>query len=162
MSDIQSVPSTIIKKEAGKAEGILVNTNVVLQNVLQQLSAEDRNKIVLRCDDLPYVQGNECDFEFVFSGLLQMILQKKENVSKLFLHINCKTEEEESQKSIGFKSFCIQFKTNIISCADWFEIHEEQINKIATILHKNGSSLAVNQMSGSGCIFSVSIPGKTL
>ena len=160
MSELQAVPPP--------PEGIvgsgrrLVNTNAVLQKVLQRLNPEDRSKIALRCDDLPVLEGTEEDFEKVFSGLLQLILKNKPNGAKLFLHIHCTEEEIDPQTPKGLKQFSIQFNTNIIPCADWLQKRDQQFNEVAGIVQKNRGSLLLNQLKNSGCLFSVSLPGKTL
>jgi hypothetical protein len=161
MSEIQSVPPTPEQIKSA-AERCLVNTNAVLQKALQRLTAEQRNTIALRCDDLPVVQGTEEDFETVFSSLLQTILQRKENVSKLFLHIHCTAEDFAADAPTELKQYSIQFNTNIAPCAEWLQQHEQQLAHVAAILQKNGGLLLVNQLKNTGCIFSVSLPGKTL
>jgi hypothetical protein len=98
----------------------------------------------------------------VFSGLLQLILKEKENVAKLFLHIHCTEEEIDSNTPQGLKQFSIQFNTNMTPCADRIQQSDQQFNEVAGILQKNGGSLLLNQLKNSGCIFSVSLPGKTL
>ena len=160
MSDLQSVPPA---PEHIVASGRrLVNTNAVLQRTLQRLNAEERNTIALRCDELPVLEGSEEDFEAVFSGLLQLILQEKENVATLFLYIHCTTEEIHSQSQQGLKQISIQFNTNITPCADWLHQSDQQFKEVAGILQKHGGNLLLNQLKNSGCIFSVSLPGKTV
>ena len=82
MSDLPSVPSAERIRIATTLAG-WINANTVLQKILNSLDAEERSKIVLRCDDLPLLSGREEDFENLFRSLLQMILQKKGEVPTL-------------------------------------------------------------------------------
>src|SRR5438067_11104637 len=99
MSNYNSVPLSSNDQRAQEKEFRLINPNTVLQKALQHLDAERRSSIVLRCDELPFVLGDENDWENVFSKLLNMILAKKPDTSKLFLHINCSTSSEEIKSS---------------------------------------------------------------
>ena len=158
MSDLQSVPPAPERTVAAGRK--LVNTNAVLQRTLQRLSAEERSTIALRCDELPVLEGNEEDFESVFSGLLQLILQEKKNLATLFLHIHCTSEEIDPKAQQGLKQISIQFNTNVTPCADWLEQNDQQFNEVAGILQTYGGNLLLNQLKNSGCTFSVSLPGK--
>lgn len=157
---LSATPAPENEKAIACEEGF-VNTNVVLQKVLQRLTNEERVNIVLRCDDLPLIPGTEEDYETVFTHLIRLILQKKEAVLRLFLHIHCTTEESETQKATSLKWFNIQLVSNIVPCADWMQANNERNAEIVAILHKNGGKLVVNQAKSSGCILSVFIPGKT-
>ncbi|WP_121356530.1 hypothetical protein [Flavisolibacter nicotianae] len=161
MSEIHSVPPAS-ERMIREAERKLVNTNAIFKKALAQFSKDLRKGIALRCDDLPAVQGAEADFEAVFSLLLQTILQRRANVSRLFLHVHCTSEDIDTDNAAGLKQFSIQFNTNISPCADWLQQNEQQLTNVAAILLRNGGRLLVNQLKTTGCIFSVSLPGKTL
>lgn len=149
-----STEATTLKKE--------VNINVVLKNVLQNLEPEERAKIVLRCDDLPVAIGEEGAFVQLFRGLLQMILQKKDEVPTLFLHISCTGGEKTLLAHKAAEAYTVQFNTNIIPCTAWFEKNKERLNELSALLLQNNGRLSVNQFKASGCIFSVSLPGKAV
>lgn len=161
MPKIHSVPPTP-ERTSREAERKLVNTNSVFKKALAQFSKDVRKGIALRCDELPDVQGTEADFEAVFSLLLQTILQRRKNVTRLFLHVHCTSEDIDTEKASGLKQFSLQFNTNISPCADWRQQNEQQLTNVAAILQRNGGRLLVNQLKTTGCIFSVSLPGKTL
>lgn len=153
MSDRRSVPPSFDGEAKKEAAANLVDLNSVLQRLLQQLDAGIRFNLVLRCDHLPQLPGNEADWEAVFSGLLQMIFQKKKDVTKLFLHIHCTSHDAGN-------SFEIQFNTNISPCHNWMQAHKVQLTRISNMLKKHKGNLVVNQVKASGSIFSVSLPGK--
>ncbi|HEV7331337.1 MAG TPA: hypothetical protein VGN63_09885 [Flavisolibacter sp.] len=133
-----------------------------MKNVLQSLPPEEKGKIVLRCDDLPLVKGDEATLENLFQGLLQMILQKKEEVQTLFLHISCTADEKTPMEKAGTRFFTTQFNTNIIPCTAWFERNKGRLDELSAMVAQSNGSLAVNQFRSSGCIFSVSLPGKAV
>lgn len=161
MADMRSTSPAAHGSARNEAGGKFVNTNVVLQKALQKIGAEDRGRLILRCDDLPFVSGAEEAFEQVFTGLLQLILHKKQDVPQLFLHISC-TADADSLTIAGLRSYCIQFISNVNPCASWRQLHAPQINRIAANLQKNTGSLVVNQGNNSGCLFTVSVLGKSL
>lgn len=159
MSDINSVQSA--SEKAGR-KGVTipwVNANAVFQNILQQLNAEVRKEIIFRCDELPLLQGTEDDIQTIFSDLLQMILQKRNSVSQLFLHINCKPLLQDTVSMTSRMQYIILFSTNITPCTDWMHTNKKQIDKMKTILQQYNGSLSI--ADSQGCIFSLSLPGKT-
>ena len=146
---------------ANQAGAALVNTNHILQVILQQIQAEKKNRIILRCEELPFFPGTSDDLENVIRPLIQMILQKMDEVSQLFLHISCANEEDQKANRVfGYHS--VQFHSNIIPSAEWLRQHEGQLNEVAAILQKYNGGLMVNQEKQGGCIFSISLPGKMM
>ena len=158
MSDNYSVPS--FSQKQGEATATWVNANTVLQSLIQNLGAEDRKAIVLRCDELPLLPGSQEEMETVFSNLLQTILQKKTSVTQLFLHINCKKILPDAVIPFGQTQYMIQFHTNILPSADWKRLYTGQLTTITAIIQKHKGSLLVAEAPG--CLFSLSLPGKSL
>lgn len=159
MPDSSSVPSAE-RKNTGTTLTGWINPNAVLQKILHSLQADERNKIVLRCDELPLVAGSEEDFENLFHCLLQMILQKKGEVATLYLHISCAREETAQSGRFGPRMFTIQFNSNIVPCTHWFENNKDRLNAMETLVAENKGTLVTNAFRSGGCIFSVSLPGK--
>lgn len=161
MSDVKSAPPSPESKKKNDITGSRqVYINTALQKALLQLQTEERSKVILRCDDLPIIPGAEEDFEKIFFVLLHLIFHKKNDVPQLFLHIHCLQEENSSLAANEEKWFTIQFKTNITPDVEWLETNNHRINEVAAILQKNKGTLVVSQLKSSGCIFSVSLPGK--
>lgn len=160
MSDIYLAPSLPGKQVKKEAAVKWANANTVLQSIIQQLEAEDRKVVVLRCDELPLLRGPEKEMKIIFSGLLQMILQKKSSVTQLFLHINCKTGEQDLPNIFSVKQYTIQFNTNISPCADWMQLNAPQLTGINAIVQELNGSLAVGEAQG--CLFSLTFPGKPI
>lgn len=161
MFDLSSAPPAPENKQGTSGDEVLVNLNLVLQRALQQVVGEDRSNIIIRCDELPFIPGSEADYQTAFYSLLQMILHQKDGLtSKLFLHIHCLPEQTETRNTKGFKWFTVQFNSNASRQEEWWKENEKRIEEIAAILYKNGGNLTVNQTKGSGCLFSLTVPGK--
>ena len=159
MSDIFSVPPVPAKTGNKFAGTQWVDASAVLHRMLHRLNGGERREMVLRCDELPLLQGTEKELELIFSALLQMVLHRKETVSQLFLHIHSKTALQETVSMTGSTYYLIQFNTNITPCADWIQNNRKQLTEIETILEKYNGSLHLAEAQG--CIFSFSLPGKT-
>jgi hypothetical protein len=140
----------------------LVDTNSFLRKAIQKLSPETRSEVVLRCDELVQLQCSEENIEKVFSQLLQLIVDAKPSDKKLFLHITCFPELKKQKETIvlGLQRYIIQFHTNVALHSPWIQEAENRINNIASLLPPFGGSLQVNQLKNSGCVFSISLPGK--
>ena len=140
----------------------LVDANKVLRNAIQKLSPEFRNEVVLRFDELAQLQVSEESMEQAFFKLLQLFVNEKPSDKKLFLHITCFHDSKAVTKTIGrgLQRYIIQFHTNISLHAAWMQEAEKNINNIATLLLPFNGSLQVNQLKNSGCVFSISLPGK--
>jgi hypothetical protein len=156
-NSVLPLPEKNGKKEKAEKE---VNGNSVLQRLLQQLTAEERREMILRCDELPLLQGNEEEIQTLFSDLLQMILHKKGSVPRLFLHIHCKAEAQEPPTMAGRTLYTVQFNSNIAPCADWMQEHRQQLARITALAQKHNGSFEV--ADAQGCVFSLSLPGKSL
>ncbi|HYO20889.1 MAG TPA: hypothetical protein VER36_00700 [Flavisolibacter sp.] len=135
-----------------------VDTNGLLKSAIQQLPAELRSEIVLRCDELALLQGSEEAIGTAFSQLLQMIIDEREAGKKLFLHITCAKQTEAMLT--GGQRFLIRFHANITLHASWMEEADRRINSIASLLLPYGGSLLVNQLKNAGCVFCITLPGK--
>ena len=140
----------------------LVDTNMILRKAIQKLSPEIRNEVVLRCDELVRLQCAEENIDLAFTQLLQLIADAKPSDKKLFLHITCfqETRKEKETIALGLQRYTIQFHTNVSLHAAGAQEVEYRINSIASLLPPFGGSLQVNQLKNSGCVFSISLPGK--
>ena len=139
----------------------LVDTNLLLKEAIQKLSPEIRGEVVLRCDELVQLQCSYDCCEKTFTFLLQLVAKAKPVDKKLFLHITCFPQSKDNETiGLGLKRYIIQFHTNISLHAEGLPEMEKQISKIASLLVPHGGSLQVNQLKNSGCVFSISLPGK--
>lgn len=141
----------------------LVDSNKVLQRALKKISAEAKNAMVLRCDELPYLQGTEETIELAFTRLLQLILEKKDAVIKVYLHISSTLstiKELKASDRPDLHRFLVRFHTNLVPDKDWLKKAKESINGIASVLSIYDGNIAIQQLKSSGCVFYISLPGK--
>ena len=147
----------------GSSAAATCNANEVLQSAIQGLKTEVRNSLILRCDELPFVQADKKMLGKAFSQIVQLIVDQKDAATKLYLHISAAVDPvERTGLSLpeGFTPCLIQFHTNITPCNEWMKTAVQQISNITVLLGPFGGNLLVNPLKNSGCIFSVSLPGK--
>jgi hypothetical protein len=140
---------------------MLVDANALLQKAIQNLSPAARNAVILRCDEMACLQGDEVAIGKAFTQLLQLIVNERESGQQLYLHITCSLDDKNAteEKTLALQRFSIQFNTNITPQSAWMRDAEPRLNSIASLLLPNGS-LQVNQLKNSGCVFCISLPGK--
>ena len=139
--------------------------NEVLQESLRKAQVQvDKVKLIVRCETLPLVIAEHGEMVKLFDELLGMILNHPPDAGRLFLYINC---EEDNSDIIdmtleeGIKRYCIKFHTNIITHENWRLVNSQGLINCRQILSRHNGNLAVNDISGTGCLFSVSLRGKT-
>ncbi|MGZ3975597.1 MAG: hypothetical protein ACXVMI_15110 [Flavisolibacter sp.] len=141
-----------------------LSLNQVLQVSLKKAQAQvDRVKLIVRCETLPHVKAAQDDMVRLFDGLLGMILNSGQGNPRLFLYIDC--EEDTSDlidMNLGpdLKRYFIRFQTNIVAHDNWKLVNSQSLIGCRQILSRHNGNLAVNDISSSGCLFSVSLPGK--
>ena len=134
----------------------LTDLNELLKQVLQPLSGNGRNEdLVFRCSQLPFTRGDAAVFKEVFRELLRMIMAR--NSGRKFLHISC---EEKKPSRGGEGQYEICFHTNFATDSNWIRLFGETILDCQARLRACKAFLQVNEISASGCLFSISLQGK--
>jgi hypothetical protein len=99
----------------------------------------------------------------VFDDLLNMILNQSLPPSKQFLYVDCEeevTDVIDMSLSEGMKRHIIKFHTNITTHDNWKLLNSKVLMNCKQILSRHSGNLVVNDISSTGCLFSVSLPGK--
>lgn len=142
----------------------LLSLNDVLQESLKKAQFQvDKAQLIVRCESLPQVKTDHDEMVKLFDGLLGMILNQPPNTSRLFLYVDC---EEDTGDVIDrtvkeeFKKYIIKFHTNITTHEHWKLVNSQTVTNCRQILSRHNGNLAVNDISNTGCLFSVSLPGK--
>lgn len=142
----------------------LLSLNEVLQQSLRKAQAlVDKAQLIVRCETLPRVNADYDEMVKLFDDVLGMILNHPPNTSRLFLYIDC---VEDSNDVIdmtlgdGLKRYVIRFHTNITTHDNWKLVNSQQLINCRQLLSRHNGNLAVNDISSTGCLFSVSLPGK--
>ena len=142
----------------------LLSLNDLLQESLKKAQAQvDKVKLIVRCESLPHIKADYEEMIKLFDDLLGMILNHPPNTSHLFLYIDC---EEDTSDLIDMtlekdlKRYFIKFHTNIITHDNWKLVNSQALINCRQILSRHNGNLAVNDISSTGCLFSVLLPGK--
>jgi len=142
----------------------LLALNEVLQESLKKAQVQvDKVKLIVRCESLPLIVADHDEMVNLFDELLGMILNHPPAASQLFLYINC---EEDTTDIIdmtleeGLRRYCIKFHTNITTHDNWKLVNSQGLINCKQILSRHNGNLAVNDISSTGCLFSVLLPGK--
>lgn len=142
----------------------LLSLNDVLQESLKKAQAQvDKAQLIVRCEPLPHVQIEHAEMTKVFDDLLNMILNQSLPPSKQFLYVDCEedvTDVIDMSLSEGMKRYIIKFHTNITTHDNWKLVNNKVLMNCKQILSRHSGNLVVNDISSSGCLFSVSLPGK--
>lgn len=140
-----------------------LSLNEVFRESLRKAQETRNLQVVVRCEPLPQVQVNAGELMPVIDDLLRMILSYPPTASKLFLYVDC---EEDAADIIdmhvpeGLKRYNIKFFTNISTGAEWELANGQTLANCRQVLSRCQGSLAVNDVSSTGCLFSIVLPGK--
>jgi hypothetical protein len=142
----------------------LLSLNAVLKESLKKAQSKiDNLQLIVRCESLPQIKADHEEMADLFDDLLGMILNHDLSSSRLFLYVDC---EENSGDLIdmtleeGFKRYTIKFHTNVTTHDNWKLVNSQALVNCKRILFKHNGNLAVNEISKTGCLFSVSLQGK--
>lgn len=135
-----------------------LSLNDIFRESMKKAQAQvDNLQVIVRCENLPQVHGSRNEMLQLFDNLLGMILNHPPRNSKLFLYVDC---EEAETGSNNEKQYTIKFNTNIDTHENWKVINSQALVNCRQILSTHHGTLVVNNISSSGCLFILSLPGK--
>lgn len=140
----------------------MLSLNEIFKESMRKLVAENfKQKITVRCENLPAIRGNKEDVLFLVEQLLKIIVSHN-TAKELYLFIDCAEVNETQSLHIpeGFKTYCIKFRTNISQTKNLEEQHEKALDKCRKIISDHNAIFLVNSSNQNGCIFSMTLPGK--
>lgn len=142
----------------------LLSLNEMLQESLKKAQTQvDKAQLIVRCESLPFIQADHDEMVRLLDDLIGMILNQPPNTSRLFLYVDCEeTDTDLIDMTIkeGFKKYLIKFHTNITTHENWKLVNSQALMNCRQILSRHNGNLVVNDVSSTGCLFSVSLPGK--
>jgi hypothetical protein len=148
---------------ADKAVFEYIDLNEILLSAVQKYSEEMKN-LIFRYDKLPVAYGSKNQFTQLVDALVCMIINHPPSNSKLFLYI--KSEEQVNDSEVidlrlheGMKWYKIDFYTNIHTDEEWKKIYTEKLAE-CSLISQNGNDFSFFPISNTGCLFSVTLPGK--
>ena len=119
--------------------------------------------VVVRCEQLPHIEGNREEIGKLFDSMISMIVNSMAAGSKLFLHIDCEEVTivpEELPGTSEKNAFQIRFYTNSAIDEAWKESHAQALLRCQLIAAGHHGSFTLNHLRQTGCLFSLTIPGK--
>jgi hypothetical protein len=122
-----------------------------------------RVHIIVRCESLPVIKGNQQDISQAFEEMIELIFLSSDTISQLFLYIDCEDEEHLSEHAIryeGFKNYTIKFRTNIFPNGNWEEANKELLARCRLVFSLHNAKFQVNTLNHTGFLFLISVPGK--
>lgn len=160
---LNKMPFTVFGQNlTGKCLEEDIDLNDALQAALKN-SSEDL--LILRSDKLPSVWGMKRQMLQLFEALTAMILNHPPRNSKLFLYVQCKPEEIDPEVidlrlTPGHNIFHLYFFSNITTDNDWQLIYRDQLARCELIAREFKGSFVFHPISNTGCLFSLTLPGK--
>jgi hypothetical protein len=149
--------------EKNYLSGLLALNDVLQESLKKAQNQVDKAQLIVRCENLPRIKADRDEMVKLFDGLLGTILNDPSNTSRLFLYVDC---EEDSSDIIdmtiqeGFKRYAVKFHTNITTHDNWKLVNNQVLIHCRQILLRHNGNLVVNDISSTGCLFSVLLPGK--
>jgi hypothetical protein len=134
---------------------------VVTQVLLPYQKASGRNTdFIVRCELLPSVFIDSNQLKFVLNELIRMIAHHP-LAGKKFLHISCEKENASAAHS-GREYYRINIHANLERDDTWRQLHHESILSLQQVLLPYNARLIDYEISTSGSLFALSLPGKLL
>lgn len=143
-----------------------VNLNQIFQSVMKKhIPEEKRTLSIVRSDKLPFVCGKEEHLTRMFDALIVMIISHPPAASKLFLYIKCEIQTKDPEiidlrLVQDYQMYTLYFHTNITTDAQWKLIHKDKLSECAVLAERNKGCFSFYSIANTGCIFSLSLPGK--
>ncbi|MGZ3848813.1 MAG: hypothetical protein ACXVKI_06770 [Flavisolibacter sp.] len=161
MSSSSSQINDPVPRDENANQKELVNLNEAMQQSLQRFQNIRNSNIIIRCENLPVMEGATSGMSRAFDEILGMIVPHPPSGSKLFLHIDCEQERMENGDPARIrKVYTIHFHTNCQADETWRMANRETIENCSLLLAQYGASFTMNNIKASGCLFSISLPGK--
>jgi len=139
-----------------------VSLNEVMQQSLRRFQLGRKPDVIIRCENLPDAEIDKDCITKIFNDILDMIINFPPTGNKLFLHVDCEEERIESDNpALAKKVFNIHFHTNCRADEEWKLNHRQSVEKCAALLAQYDAGFTVNEIKAAGCLFSISLLGKT-
>lgn len=139
-----------------------IDMNQVLRQSLQKnASGGIKEQLILRIDPLPLVRCNAQQYTVMLDALVQMIVLQPPVNSKLYLYIKCE-EEKIDTPDVKRKSpiYKISFYTNIVTDEHWKKLYRNKLIEYSNTFTDKERIFSFHEISNSGCLFSINLPGK--
>src|SRR4051812_45513569 len=145
------------------SSGYTVSLNDVVREALRRVDGLlTRDNLIVRCDELPQVWGTREELKQVFDTLIDVILASASR-SRLFLHVGCaevQLEGKQPSATNNMKRYLIRIQTNTNTDKSWKDRHRNALDRCEQSLSRLDGTMSVNPVSNTGCLFTLTVPGK--
>jgi hypothetical protein len=145
------------------SSGFTVSLNDVFREALRKVEGLlSRDNLIVRCDNLPLVNGTKEELKLVFDTLIEVIFASTSR-SRLFLHVGCsenQLDDKQPSPTNNMKRYQIRIQTNINMDKGWKDRHRDRFDTCEQILSKLDGMFSVHAVSDAGCLFTITVPGK--
>lgn len=159
-----NISDSLIPPQNSPGVALAVDLNEILQAVCNRYIIEQGKDFILRFENLPLVQGSEQVFQKLFDSIASMVLNHPPYKSKLFLYVACKEQIEDEIMDLrltdAIRLYKIDFYSNIITDQQWIEQYGSTLNECDLIARQSSGSFTFFPICNTGCLFSISLPGK--
>ena len=173
MTNLFHVPKEdgVVSGPATLAAGATGCLQVNMNQILQQLFAKEQqriesHKVLIRCDQLPYVFINASKIAQVCQSVLQMILEHPPAKGKLFLYIKCGVMSDNETIDLtlprGAQKFEVLFNSNSQHLPGWDNHYQSTLKDCNTILQQYGGTFHYRKNSENSYLFQMILPGKLI
>ncbi len=132
---------------------VFVDLNKIIQQCLLNSSSLQRDpRPVVRCSNLPEVEGDESVFVRLFDLLIKSIFNHPPPGKQLFLHVDC---ERVKQMPADVSGFQIDFYTNLIITDDWIVKYQQSLSQCQTELAENNAALKIHNPPSHARLFTI-------
>lgn len=153
----------VINTEGLLVDEMLVDLNQVVQEALNAIrTPSEKQKAIIRCDNLPHIHANAKDVRQLIDSLFRMMLHHPPRKSKLFIYIKCNRSDNginSASLSEELNLFDVYFHTNSCNETSWQAAHQQEISECSAIcVQYSGSFVAAYGQAD--CLFKLTLPGK--
>lgn len=153
-----SAPEKGASTESGRQRFTEFSLNEIFTEELKLIQEEmSSSHLVIRSESLPDIRGEVLLIRQCLRTVLRLILEHAGTGSRIFLHIYC--EEEKAQKDKA-RYYHVRLQSNISIDPDWKLRHRNELALCHQIISLHDGHFSVNNITHTGCLFSIILPGK--
>lgn len=137
--------------------------DVFKDSIKEYQSGSSKNSIIIRCETLPVIEAVKNQMIQLFNDLISMIMNFPPAGSRLFLYVDCeevKPEKLNGSANMNLREFTIKFHTNISTNDIWKKENEKLLVSCEQLVLSHKGSFGVKNINNTGCLFSLTFPGK--
>lgn len=154
-----AVPNREYDLSSVNAASMLSLNELFKESMKKVQSRTGQANVIFRCEQLPLIQGDREGLIRVFDALTNAIMSALPADSKLFLYVDCAEDRSDEEGQEG-KRYQIRFHTNITTSDQWRALNQSSFALCQRILSDHNATFVVNNINNTGCLFSITVPGK--